>query len=172
MNDTNQAQGVGTIQLLSWNVRGLNNPVKRQKVYTHIKGLRADIIFLQVTHVKHTVRALIKPVWAAQVFQSNFSTKTRRVAIIVKKHVPFIHKQTISDKNGRYLIVIGEINSVSVTLVNLYGPNYDDPLFFKKILDIVPDPTVSKLIIVYNCVLNPTKMHTQVALLKVSRRQC
>lgn len=82
MNDMNQTQGFGTIRLLSWNVRGLNNPVKRQKVYTHIKGLWAEIIFLQETHVKHTVRALIKPVWA----------------IIIKKHVLFIHKQTISDK--------------------------------------------------------------------------
>ena len=73
---------------------------------------------------------LIRPVWAAQIYQSNFTTKTRGVAIIIKKQVPFIHKQTVSDPNGRYIIVIGEINSVDVTLINLYGLNYDDPLFF------------------------------------------
>lgn len=47
--------------------------------------------------IKQTANALLNPGWAAQVYQSNFSTKSR-VAFIVKKQVPFIHKQTISDK--------------------------------------------------------------------------
>lgn len=63
----------------------------------------------------------------SHVYQSNFSTKARGVAIIIKKSVPFIHKQTIKDRNGRYLVVCGEINSLPITLVNVYGPNFDDP---------------------------------------------
>lgn len=49
--------GVGgrhTIRLTSWNVGGLNRPVKRARVFSHLKDLKTDIIFLQETHL-HTV---------------------------------------------------------------------------------------------------------------------
>lgn len=121
-----------------------------QRVY------KLKLFFLQETHIKHMARALIRPVWAAQVYQANFSTKTRGVAIIIKKQVPFIHKQTISDPSGRYIIVIGEINSVDVTLINVYGPNYDDTLFFKEIIESISDLTLS-ITGDYNCVLNSSK---------------
>ncbi len=52
----------------------------------------------------------------SQLYQSNFSTKARGVAIIIKKSVPFIHKQTIKDLNGRNLVVCREINSLPITL--------------------------------------------------------
>lgn len=79
----------------------------------NLNKLQAEIIFLQETHVKQiakALKALLNPGWAAQIYQLNFSTKSRGVAIIVRKQVPFIHKQTIADNNGRYIIVCGEIN--------------------------------------------------------------
>lgn len=36
--------------ILSWNIRCLNHIVKRKKVLTHLKQLKADIVFLQETH--------------------------------------------------------------------------------------------------------------------------
>lgn len=158
MNKTGQAHGEG-IRLLSWNVRGMNHPVKRRKVFMHLNKLKAEIIFLQETHIKQTAKALLNPGWAAQIYQSNFSTKSRGVAIIVRKWVPFIHKQTIVDNNGRYLIVCGEINLVPITLVNLYGPNYDDPSFFERVLDKIPDDTLSNVIIGgdFNCIIGLVK---------------
>lgn len=105
MNRIGQTHKEGTVRLLSWNVRGMNHPVKRRKVYIHLNKLHAEIIFLQETHIKQTAKALLNPGWAAQIYQSNFSTKSRGVAIIVKKQVPFIHKQTVSDNNGRYIYI-------------------------------------------------------------------
>ncbi len=149
-------RGGSTLNLLSWNVRGLNSPVKRGKVYAHLKKLGAEIVFLQETHIKTTTKFSIKAPWMSQVYQSNFSTKARGVAIIIKKYVPFIHKQTIRDVNGRYLVVCGEINSLPITLVNVYGPNFDDPLFFENVFKIIPDFMHSQVIMAgdYNCVLN------------------
>lgn len=136
-------RGGGTLKLLSWNVRGINSPVKRGKVYAHLKKLGAEIVFLQETHIKSTAKFSVKAPWMSQIYQSNFSTKTRGVAIIIKKSVPFIHKQTIKDGNGRYLVVYEEINSLPITLVNVYGPNFDDPSFFEKVFKIIPDFTHS-----------------------------
>ena len=38
----------GGITLTSWNVRGLGHAIKRAKVFSHLKSLAADIIFLLV----------------------------------------------------------------------------------------------------------------------------
>uniref|UniRef100_A0A672PVM5 Uncharacterized protein n=1 Tax=Sinocyclocheilus grahami TaxID=75366 RepID=A0A672PVM5_SINGR len=111
--------------LLSWNVRGLNSPVKRVKVYALLKKLGAQ--FNTLKRQQSLALKSLATKFSIKVYQSKFSTKARGVAIIIKKSVPFIHKQTIKDRNGRYLVVCGEINSLPITLVNVYGPNFDDP---------------------------------------------
>lgn len=35
----------GNLNFCSWNVNGINEPVKRGKVLAHLKSLKADIIF-------------------------------------------------------------------------------------------------------------------------------
>lgn len=49
---------------------------------------------------------------------------------MMRKGVLFKHHSTIADKEGRYVIVVGELYSRPVTLLNIYGPNQDDPDFF------------------------------------------
>lgn len=37
------------------------------------------------------------------------------------------------DVAGRYLILQGSITDVNINLVNLYGPNADNPKFFEEL---------------------------------------
>ena len=53
-NSLNGGCGGSTISFASWNVKGLNSPVKRSKILTHLKNLKADIIFLQETHLRNS----------------------------------------------------------------------------------------------------------------------
>ncbi len=147
---------LGNIRLVSWNVRGINSPVKRGKVLLHLKSLKADISFIQETHLKKGSENRLKSNWIAQMYQSTFSTKARGVAILIRKNVPFVHQKTMSDINGRYIIVLGSINSKQITLVNLYAPNHDDPLFFQKVFKLIPSISESNIIIGgdFNCVLD------------------
>lgn len=142
--------------MISWNVRGLGNHVKRAKVFAHLKSLFADISFLQETHIRPKDQARLKCNWAGHIFHSTFSSKARGVAIVIKKNIPFQHIKTISDVNGRFLIVIGKLYSMHVTLVNIYGPNVDDAGFFRKVFDKIPDFANSTLILAgdYNVVLD------------------
>ena len=44
------------------------------------------------------------------------------------------------DKNGNYIISNSLIeNSFTITLVNLYGPNRDDPNFYNEIGNLIED---------------------------------
>lgn len=51
------------------------------------------------------------------------------------------------DKDGRFVLVMGELHSVSLTLVNIYCPNFDRLQFFRKVQDLIPDISQTNLII-------------------------
>ena len=51
----------------------------------------------------------------------------------------------------------GTLNSKPVTLVNLYGPNFDDPLFFQRVFKDIPNISDTSVIVGgdFNCTLDP-----------------
>uniref|UniRef100_A0AAR2LD98 Endonuclease/exonuclease/phosphatase domain-containing protein n=1 Tax=Pygocentrus nattereri TaxID=42514 RepID=A0AAR2LD98_PYGNA len=59
-------------------------------------------------------------------FHSNFNNKARGTAILIHKKVLFTPSQTISDPQGRYVIVSGSLFSTPVILASVYAPNWDD----------------------------------------------
>lgn len=148
---------VNALTLVSWNVRGLGHPVKRGKVFAYLKSLKADILFLQETHVKATQHRKLRTNWISQAYHSPFTSKARGVAILFHKTVPFNFQSCVTDPNGRFIIVTGHINMFPLTFVNLYGPNSDDRAFFRKVFDLIPDDNSSHLIIGgdFNCFLDP-----------------
>lgn len=127
------------ITFISLNCKGLNNPVKRSKILHYIQHLGALIAFLQETHLKTVDQFKLRGRWIGQAFHSSFSNKTREVSILIHKSIPFIHSSTISDINGRFVIVTGNIFNIPLVLVNIYAPNWDDNSFFKKLFSSLPD---------------------------------
>lgn len=145
------------LTLASWNVRGLNSPIKRGKVFAHLKSLSPDIIFLQETHLKNDSHARLRCKWIGNIYHSSFPARARGTAIMMRKNIPFIHEATIADKEGRFLIVTGELYSTPLTLLNIYAPNIDSPSFFKKVMSSIPNMSQTNLIIGgdFNCILDP-----------------
>lgn len=137
----------GLVTFCSWNVNGIDEPIKRGKVLAYRKSLRSDVIFYQETHLKNDAHCRITAKWIGQVYHSRFSAKARGTAIIICKNVPFIHKSTLADKEGRYIMVVGEIQSIPITLLNVYGPNRDDPEFFRKMFSLILDISTTNLIL-------------------------
>ena len=131
MNSTKERKN---LTFSSWNVRGVNNPVKRGKVLSHLKTLASDIMFIQETHLNNKSHGRLRTKWIGEIYHSAFSSKARGAAILIRKGVPFLQKKTITDKEGRYVIVIGEIQNVSLTLVNMYAPIQITLYFFRTFL--------------------------------------
>lgn len=145
------------IRFTSLNCKGLNNPIKRSKIFHHLKHLGAHIIFLQETHLKSSDHLKLKKGWIGQIYNSSFSGKSRGAAILFHKSIPFIHSNTISDPNGRFIVVSGHIYNTPVVLANVYAPNYDDDCFFRHFFSVLPDLSVHRLILGgdLNCWLDP-----------------
>lgn len=148
---------MAAIRFISWNVKGLNGPVKRARIFNHLKYLKCDVAFLQETHLLVKDQVRLKKGWVGNVFHSNLNSKTCGTAILVHKKIQFIAKTVISDPQGRYVIVPGLLYNKPVVLVNIYAPNWDDDKFIGKIISLIPDLNSQQLIFGgdLNCVMNP-----------------
>lgn len=75
---------------------------------------------------------------------------------MLRKNIPFIQNKTIADPNGRFLVVSGCLCSTPVTFVNIYGPNFDCPEFFRAVFNSIPNIDQTNVIVGgdMNCVLN------------------
>lgn len=121
-----------TTKFTSLNVKGVNNPVKRQRIISYLQQLKVDVAFLQETHLCNANASILKRSWVGQVFHSKFNSKVRGTAILINKNISFHSQEVISDPNGWYIIVVGQLFANPVILVNLYAPNCDNNNFSKN----------------------------------------
>ena len=122
------------LNCVSWNVKGINSPVKRKKIITYLKKLSTNIAFIQETHLTDLEHMRLRRDWIGQVFFSSYTSNARGVAILINKNVSFKLISVEKDTQGRFLFLDCVLNTNRVTLVNIYGPNHDDPTFFNNIL--------------------------------------
>lgn len=72
---------------------------------------------LQETHLSEKEYLKLKREWVDLVFSSSFERGRKRgVAILFNKSVYFNHTETVRDKNGRNVLVKGDIGGTKVTL--------------------------------------------------------
>lgn len=156
-NGSAQGGRNNTIKYISWNIKGVNNPVKRKRVMTHLKGLNANVAFLQETHLRTGEHFRMRRDWVGQVFHSNFHSKSRGAAILVDKSTPFVASEVIADPKGRYVIVTGKLFSTPLVLASVYAPNWDDTSFISSFLSAIPNLDSHLLILGgdFNCTMSP-----------------
>ena len=71
------------VKCVSFNVNGLNGPVKRKRVLTHRKKLQIDIAFIQETHFITQEHKKLRREWVGHVVSSSFNSKARGLAILI-----------------------------------------------------------------------------------------
>lgn len=151
-HDTSSSiSGNRDVNILSWNVKGLNHMVKRKKVLSHLQHLGVGIAMLQETHLRIRYHLRIHKDWVGQMFHSKFDSKSRGAAILIHKNIQFNVTNTIFDPNGRYVMVVGKLFQLPVILVNIYAPNSDNECFFKRMLNSIPNLDTHHLVLSGDC---------------------
>lgn len=130
---------MNNIRLISWNVKGANQPTKINKIISHLQVLKGDIVFLQETHLHSGEIMRIKRSRFSQVYHSKFSARARGAAILIQNNIPFEAEEVLADLNGRYVIVSGTLCHIKVILASIYAPNWDDEQFISKIFTVIPN---------------------------------
>lgn len=121
------------VRIVSWNVNGLKNPIKRKKCLSYLKSQQVHIAIIQETHVTESEAVKLKRDWVGQIYHSSYSSKKHGVAILVHKNLNFLLIKEQKDEEGRVIYVEAKINGVKINLCNIYAPNGEDPGFFHKI---------------------------------------
>lgn len=138
---------MGVIKIMSWNVKGTGNQIKRKRLELKMRRESPDIIFLQETHQKSedSNKMYIKGI---QFYEKAFGTsKSRGVATLISSRVQFEKLKSVVDSEGRYLIIVGNINEETVTLVNIYAPNEKQNEFLMRISKILQKESMGRLIV-------------------------
>ena len=147
------------INILSFNCRGIASPEKRHAIFNYLKSKNCHIYCLQDVHFTPNIEKIIHAEWQHKcLFSFGTSNSTRGVAILFSKDLDFVVHKYISDPNGNYIIVDITLDNNRLTLISLYAPNQDSPMFFSNIMSIVDTINNNDMIICgdYNLVQDPT----------------
>lgn len=112
-----------TFEVLSLNVRGLNNYAKQKSVFRGLEKSKNDIILLQETHTTLELENNFKNDWSGPIFFSHGTNNSKGCCILVRPTLDFKTISIKSDDSGRLSLVECLINDVPVTIVNIYAPN-------------------------------------------------
>ncbi|KAJ0059923.1 hypothetical protein NL108_015598 [Boleophthalmus pectinirostris] len=148
------------ITICSYNVKGLGHPIKRKKIMNQLKSFKCSIALLQETHLSDLEHKKLKRDWADQIFFASCpQSRKRGVAILFNRNTSFATQKEIKDPQGRYIMIIGSIDGIQTTIINIYAPNEDESSFFTKVASVVAKESKGMILCAgdFNCVLDPKK---------------
>lgn len=148
---------VPLLKLCSWNVNGIHTPIKRRKVLTYLRKEGVHIALLQETHLDDKEHLKLQQGGFDQLFFSSFTSRSRGVAILFQKNLPFKAMHCIKDKTGRYIIVKGELYGEMIAIMNVYNPPGHPSEFLATAFSELADLNVRNTFVGgdFNCHLNP-----------------
>ena len=133
------------ITIISLNVKGLQSDQKRRDIFNYLRNKKSSIIFLQETHSSEKDEKRWTAEWGHKCFFSHGNTNSAGVMILFQNNFEYSVNNIIRDKSGRYIVMDITVEHYHLSIVNLYGPNSDSPLFFtnlKKHLENLPGSVI------------------------------
>ena len=105
---------------------------------TELKKEKAQIIFLQETHLTQIEHDKLKRYGYRNLYYSSYKGGCRRgVVTLISNMIQFDCEKELKDKEGRYIIVMGRLENEPVTLINIYAPPESDKKIFKSLFDVI-----------------------------------
>ena len=145
------------LNFITYNIRGINNPIKRKKILGQLNRFHCSVALIQETHLSETEHLKLKREWVDQVYSASYGRKKKRgVAILFNKSVYYNNEKIFQDDEGRYVMVIGTIGGIKITILNVYAPNEDCPYFIKKVATLLADKSEGIILVGgdLNCTLD------------------
>ena len=95
------------LSIVTLNVNGLNDPIKRRRVSDWIKKQDPSICCLQETHFRQDSYSLKIKGWRT-IYHSNGPQKKAGVAILISDKLKFTPKTVVRDEEGRVELVAAD----------------------------------------------------------------
>ena len=147
------------LKIISANCQGLHDFKKRKDVLQYYRQLQCNLLCLQDTHFTIDMEENIRNEWGYEVFFNSFTSQSRGIAIFMNNNFEYKVHNTVMDTFGNYLALDINFSDIRTTLIVIYGPNEDDPSFYRNISEVISNLGNDNIILVgdFNLVLNPDK---------------
>ena len=151
------SQIVNSLKVSSANCQGLQGKEKRRDVISFFKDKNYHIVCLQDTHLIKKDIQDIREMWGGECFIHGIKSNARGVAILIGNNFEYKVLNCHKDLDGNYLYIKLKLDTMSLNLITIYGPNSDNPNFFQNIQDILEQNSADYSIVCgdFNMVLNP-----------------
>jgi len=148
-----------SLKICTFNVRGLTDVKKRKDVFNYLQSKRYDICCLQETHSTSDNDSRWMTEWGYKTFFTSYASNSRGVGILFSNTFEHEIHNIIKDPEGRYILLDITIHNNRLLLANVYGPNDDNPTFFRNLFTQIQHFQNSSLIIAgdFNVVQNYLK---------------
>ena len=143
------------INIISLNVRGLRDQIKRRAIFDMYRP-KCDILCLQETHSEEQDEKYWSAEWGGRCIFAHGTTQARGTAILFKKSACVDIETKLTSEDGRSCQCIFVNNDVRIHLINVYGPNVDSPTFFVNLVKQLQENTDKAILIGdFNTALDP-----------------
>ena len=117
-----ESKSLKSLRITSFNVRGLKNSTKRERVLHYMKNNHPGIIFLQETYTTEGDEIVWKNQWSGDILMSHGTNHARGVAILIPKEISYTSDTIEIDPKGRFILLNGTFEGKNITLLNCYAP--------------------------------------------------
>ena len=109
--------------VISLNVRGLRDTIKRKIIFTYLKDQEANFYFLQETFSKVSDEAVWRNEWGGEIYFSHGTSHSKGVCILINRAVKEKVTFKSSDEDGRIVLINLTYNGLKLSFCNIYAPN-------------------------------------------------
>lgn len=143
--------------IVSWNVRGVNDPLKRVMISSGLRKFHPAIIALQETHLLGDNVGCLQYAWVGKSYHSTHTAYSRGVSVLIHKALAYQELDSLVDGAGRYVFIYCKVYTLTLIIAFIYIP----PPFSREVLQLLlmylaGKPDVPLLIMGdLNCYLDP-----------------
>lgn len=124
---------VDDVNIVCWNVNGLNAPLKRTRILDFLRRKKVSVALIQESHLKAGDVQRFQNGRFKLIAHSCAQTKTKGVLILVDRRLSLSVDQVGDDGLGRFVYCKVRLNNVKVALASIYAPNVDDAAFLSDV---------------------------------------
>lgn len=126
---------MSSLNIISWNVHGLNTPVKRTRCLEFLNRKAVSIALIQESHLKEADVNRFQNKTYKLLAYSCAPNKTKGVLILTKRCLQVTVNLAGGDDLGRFVYAVITVHHTKFLLTSIYAPNEPDQQFFNNITE-------------------------------------
>lgn len=113
---------MASLKLLTWNLRVMNDKIKRSAVFSFLKKQRADIMVLIETHIDGCLQMALKCPWVGWAYHSAYTSHCRGVTVLIAKSIHFELQGSRIDPFGSFVFLHVVVYVEPMLILAMYIP--------------------------------------------------